>query len=238
MPQFLGNLRNDAQHIGRVRRGHFWRGSDHILPVVWANDDWLRSLTETLPGIDGILLCLAGKSQRFGHEAILSTAFHHERRITLHALVILCQNSSVTIQLPETVWNQNSYIRPANAAVHRPHIEVRGVVMITSSAETAIIPATTSISVFLVLDSSMVITPFSPFFSIASVIISATSSFPRKYQKQALMKMVTRDGDLLLIFCTLRESNQYRPLTTNIAVDLLAAFGYNIGGGGFRCWMN
>lgn len=56
MPQFLGNLRNDAQHIGRVRRGHFWMGCEHILPVVWVNVGWLRSLTETLPGIAGIVL--------------------------------------------------------------------------------------------------------------------------------------------------------------------------------------
>ena len=40
------------------------------------------------------------------------------------------------------------------------------------------IPSTTSISVFMVLDSSMVMTPFSLTFSMASAIISPTSSFP------------------------------------------------------------
>ena len=53
-----------------------------------------------------------------------SAAFHHKTGVAFHWLIPAPQNFPVTIELPETVWQQDSQVGPAHATVHRPHVKV------------------------------------------------------------------------------------------------------------------
>ena len=87
------------------------------------------------------------------------------------------------------------------------------------------IPSTKSISVFMVLDSSIVMTPFSPTFSIASAIISPTSSFSEEIAATFAICSLPVTGWLISsIACTATSAAVFIPFLKTIAFAPAAIF--------------
>ena len=127
MAELVRDLAHQAHDVRRVGRRDLGVGIDEVLPAEASADlDGLGPLAVALAHVDEIFPRLFGESDLLGEDRRgFADASFHEAGVLRHAVVGLAKDRFVLIDLRVAPGDQHAHVRPADRAVHRPHIEVR-----------------------------------------------------------------------------------------------------------------
>ena len=128
--ELFRDLCHQSEHMARIRRTDLRMRRDKVLPMEPAvHVSRFRPFAVTLSAVDEILLRLRGKIVTLREQRhVFAAALLHEPGVARHAVVKLLQDRIVPVDLGIPPRDQHAHVRPADRAVHRPHVEVRAAV--------------------------------------------------------------------------------------------------------------
>ena len=118
------NFLHHIHHIGGIGSRYLRMRRHHIRPLIGINVRGLRPFPIRLSGVHRIFFLRAPYSERLCKQAKFPAALHHKPCIFCHSVIIIANKILITEQLPVTVGNQHTCIRPSHRAVQGIHIEI------------------------------------------------------------------------------------------------------------------